>query len=494
MRHDGARRSSWHLVGAAERTLMHRWTHQLPGPADELMVMLSRAADHSVLWGVLATGAASLGGTRGRRAAGHGLLALAVASATANGPMKLLVARRRPGSPRRLRRMPRTSSFPSGHSASAFAFAVAATRELPEAGPVLLPLAAGVSYSRVYLGVHYPGDVIAGAAFGAAVGMGARSVVRKLSLGASISAGSSAGPPLPSEAVMVTSPHAGRSRKLARARRALDKQGVHVAEELEIEHLDQLPGLLRTPDGRTRLVIAAGGDGTVGSVAGRLAGAENPLGILPLGTGNDFARSLDIPLRPRRAARLLATGAISRVDLGRLTRPGGPPTYFAHAATVGLNVDFAKLATRASVRGRLGRLTYLAAAVYAVRERTTFSCTLQHDGVADELNLLQLSVISAPVIGGALGLTLRGPHPAEHRLDVLAVEDVPPPQMLRAGLFLLLGIDRLVPGVRALQVERFGVSSARPLGLSLDGELDGNLPGQFEAVAGALRVIVPRRS
>jgi diacylglycerol kinase family enzyme len=299
---------------------------------------------------------------------------------------------------------------------------------------------------------------------------------------------------LPTEAVLVISPHAGRSRKLARARRALDRDTIVVAEELEIEHLDRLPELLRTPDGKPRLVIAAGGDGTVGSVAGRLAGGENPLGILPLGTGNDFARSLDIPLNPRRAARLLGTGEISRVDLGRLTRPGGPPRYFAHAATVGLNVDFAKLATRASVRGRLGRLTYLAAAVYAVRERTTFRCTLEHDGVADELELLQLSVISAPVVGGALGLTVRGPHPAEHRLDVLAVEDVSPPKMLRAGLFLLLGINRTVPGVRALQVDRLGVDTPRPLGLSLDGELDGNLPGQFEAVDRALRVIVPHRS
>jgi YegS/Rv2252/BmrU family lipid kinase len=298
---------------------------------------------------------------------------------------------------------------------------------------------------------------------------------------------------VPTEAVLVISPHAGRSRKLERARRALDEDTIVVAEELEVEHLDRLPELMRTREGKPRLVIAAGGDGTVGSVAGHLAGAENPLGILPLGTGNDFARSLEIPLNPRRAARLLGTGKIARVDLGRLTRPAGPTRYFAHAATVGLNVDFAKLATRASVRGRLGRLTYLVAAVYAVRERTTFMCTLEHDGVTDELDLLQLSVISAPVVGGALGLTVRGPHPAEHRLDVLTVEDVSPPKMLRAGLFLLLGINRTVPGVRALQVERLRVDSRHPLGLSLDGELDGNLPGQFEAVTGALRVIVPRR-
>jgi diacylglycerol kinase (ATP) len=300
-----------------------------------------------------------------------------------------------------------------------------------------------------------------------------------------------AGLPSPSEAVLVTSPHAGRSRKLASARRALDEDRIRVVEELAIEHLDRLPELLRTQDGLPRLVIAAGGDGTVGSVAGRLAGAENPLGILPLGTGNDFARSLDIPLNPRRAARLLGTGEISRVDLARLTRPAQPPRYFAHAATVGLNVDFAKLATRASIRARLGRLTYLAAAVYAVRDRSTFRCTLQHDGVAQEFDLLQLSVISAPVIGGALGLSVRGPHRDEPRLDVLAVEDVSPLKMLRAGLVLLTGINRSVPGVRALQVQRLGVDSPRPLGLSLDGELDGTIPGQFEVVAGAARVIVP---
>jgi diacylglycerol kinase family enzyme len=100
--------------------------------------------------------------------------------------------------------------------------------------------------------------------------------------------------------VLVKSPHAGRSRKLARARRALDGDAIVVAEELEIAHLDRPPELLLTPEGTPRLVIAAGGDGTVGSVAGHLAGAENPLGILPLGTGNDFARSLDIPLNPRR--------------------------------------------------------------------------------------------------------------------------------------------------------------------------------------------------
>ncbi len=197
--------------------------------------------------------------------------------------------------------------------------------------------------------------IAAGAALFMVLGMAARSAARKLRVVRSSASGTFARPPLPSEAVLVISPHAGRSRKLARARRALDKHRILVAEELEIKHVDRLPELLRAPSGEPRLVIAAGGDGTVGSVAGFLAGADNALGILPLGTGNDFARSLDIPLNARRAARLLVNGEISSVDLGRLTRPAQPLAYFAHAATVGLNVDFAKLAIRASVRGRLGR-------------------------------------------------------------------------------------------------------------------------------------------
>jgi diacylglycerol kinase family enzyme len=88
----------------------------------------------------------------------------------------------------------------------------------------------------------------------------------------------------------------------------------------------------------------------------------------------DEYRGRSIFRYPRRAARLLGTGEISSVDLGRLTRPEGPPRCFAHAATVGLNADFANLATRASIRARLGRLTYLAAAVYVMAWPRSATC------------------------------------------------------------------------------------------------------------------------
>jgi diacylglycerol kinase (ATP) len=295
----------------------------------------------------------------------------------------------------------------------------------------------------------------------------------------------------PTEAVLVVSPHSGRSDRLAPARRSLDEHGIAIAKELDIRSIDRLPELLRSASGEPRLVIAAGGDGTVGTVAGRLAGADNTLGILPLGTGNDVARALGIPLQADRAADLVSTGQVASVDLGRLNREGQPPAYFAHAATVGLNVDFSTLATDASMRERLGKLTYLAAAMYAVRKGGRFTCVLRHAGGVEELTLRQLSVISAPVIGGSLGLTVRSPYPDKHRLHVVAVGDIPPWRLVRASVYILLGVKRPIAGIRTLHVDWLGVECEHPLALTLDGELDGTLPGEFESVAGAVRVIVP---
>ncbi|HEY7831099.1 MAG TPA: phosphatase PAP2 family protein [Solirubrobacteraceae bacterium] len=163
----------WRRVEILDRRLMRHSFRTRSSALDRTLVAITRAANYSRLWLLLAGALALFGGRGGRRAAGRGLIAIAIAAAVANGPAKLLVRRRRPFSPSRptLIRMPRSTSFPSGHTAAAFAFATAAGTELPVMVPALLPLAGAVAYSRVHTGVHYPSDVAAGMGIGIGSGL-----------------------------------------------------------------------------------------------------------------------------------------------------------------------------------------------------------------------------------------------------------------------------------------------------------------------------------
>ncbi len=139
---------------------------------DVVMRGLSRAADHSKLWFAFAAALAVFGGPSGRRAAGKGLVSLGIASGFANLIAKPLTTRRRPARKeaeelaRRHVPMPRSTSFPSGHAASAVAFASATADAQPILSAPLRALATLVGYSRVHTGVHYPADVLAGAFIG----------------------------------------------------------------------------------------------------------------------------------------------------------------------------------------------------------------------------------------------------------------------------------------------------------------------------------------
>jgi len=159
---------------------------ETPTPTlDRAFRALSRAADHSKLWlgsaGLLAT----TRGAPGRRAALDGLASIALTSSVVNLALKPLADRRRPDRDAhdvpavRHVAMPRSTSFPSGHAASAFAFATGVGASLPAAGIPLSAAAALVAYSRVHTGVHYPADVIAGSVTGVALSPLALAALRR---------------------------------------------------------------------------------------------------------------------------------------------------------------------------------------------------------------------------------------------------------------------------------------------------------------------------
>lgn len=144
-----------------------------PTPAlDTAMARLTRAADYSRLSITAAAIIAAVGGRRGRRAAASGLVSVGVTAIIVNLGLKPLGRRRRPDRVAeqvpiaRQTKMPGSTAFPSGHAATAFAFATGVGHVLPPVSIPLQGLAALVAYSRVHAGVHYPADVISGALAG----------------------------------------------------------------------------------------------------------------------------------------------------------------------------------------------------------------------------------------------------------------------------------------------------------------------------------------
>lgn len=176
---DASRRasSSWagavRELGAIDRAV-YQAVADTPSPKlDGAFRRLSTAADHSRLWIGIAAAMALVGGSRGRRAALEGVLAIGTTSAAVNLGIKPVARRRRPARAEpspfgdRYVPMPKSTSFPSGHAASAFAFGYAVSRETPGLAVPIGLLAGAVAHSRVHTGVHYPSDVVIGSILGA---------------------------------------------------------------------------------------------------------------------------------------------------------------------------------------------------------------------------------------------------------------------------------------------------------------------------------------
>jgi len=173
-------------LGAVDRAV-YAAVAATPTPSlDEPLRRLSNAANNSRLWLTIAAGLGVAGGGAGRRAALRGTAAIAVTSALVNLAVKSAWSRERPdragaGVPVwRNVRMPTSTSFPSGHAASGFAFAAAIGRDQPWLGLTLRFLAASVAYSRVHTGVHYPGDVVVGALIGEGTGQAVAGLMDRL--------------------------------------------------------------------------------------------------------------------------------------------------------------------------------------------------------------------------------------------------------------------------------------------------------------------------
>ncbi|WP_103503065.1 MULTISPECIES: bifunctional phosphatase PAP2/diacylglycerol kinase family protein [Streptomyces] len=304
--------------------------HHFPG-GDRVLPRLSRSANHGLLWfgAAAAIAASELGGRRvARKAALRGTASLAVASATVNLLAKRAVRRQRPLATdvpviRRLNRAPFTTSFPSGHAASAAAFATGVTLVSPKWGAVVAPVAASVAFSRVYTGVHYPGDVVAGAAIGVAAAFAVRRMLPRDALEPPAVRTAVGSPRLPDGKGLVVVANAGSGPSATPPEEVIGA----VLPQAEVvlcggEGGVSVPAALRQAAERATELGGAlgvsGGDGTV-SAAARVALEHGlPLAVLPGGTLNHFAHDLGIETM-EDTRRALGDGEAVEVDLARFT-------------------------------------------------------------------------------------------------------------------------------------------------------------------------------
>lgn len=331
---------------------------------------------------------------------------------------------------------------------------------------------------------------------------------------------------------------------------------VHVAP---IDTLDELPpqGTVWTESG-IDIAIAAGGDGLVGGVITHIAESSLPLGILPLGTANDIARSLHIPLDLLQATKVIAAGKEIAVDIA-VARPAeqaphlanpdqaGPVLehvpvqkhgFFAHVLTIGLNVQFARLATNVAIRQRYGRLTYPFAALEVLQNHEALDVHLHFEGLAfpqahrfvsqqaisgsiataeEQLSLacraLQVTVINAPVFGGRWQLTVPGVSISDRLLDIVVIEDIDLGHLntALARLFNLQDHSSAeplnkplnhkirhpaeltgIPGIHHIQAQGLTLTtSGDPRDATLDGEVRGQTPMHVHMADERLRVLIP---
>ncbi|MFJ4682320.1 bifunctional phosphatase PAP2/diacylglycerol kinase family protein [Streptomyces sp. NPDC088789] len=317
--------------------------------AERVLPRLSRLANHGVLWGATAAVIAVSRTPRGRRAAARGMASLALASATINTLGKRSVRRPRPSlgpvpAVRRLKRQPLTTSFPSGHAASAAAFCAGAAIESPGWGAAVAPLAFSVAMSRVYTGVHFPSDVLTGAALGVGAAMAVRALVPPHGHAVPSAHPRAAAPDLPegeglTMVVNRGSGSADRARLLGdvlpRAR-IVECAPEEVAAELEKAAVG------------ARVLGVCGGDGTVNTAAGVALRRGLPLAVLPGGTLNHFA--LDLGVEDARAlGRAVAGGEAVRVDVGRFTS-GGTDGIFLNTFSLGVYPELVRERDRWSPR------------------------------------------------------------------------------------------------------------------------------------------------
>ncbi len=238
---------------------------------------------------------------------------------------------------------------------------------------------------------------------------------------------------------------------------------------------------------RTDIVVVGGGDGTMNAAARGLIDTRLPLGILPLGTGNDLARTLGLPLTLEGAADVIASGQEQAIDVGEVN---GLP--FFNVASIGLSAELALSLTR-DLKRRWGRLGYAIAAMRVLARAKPFRATIRSAEDRARVVTLQVAVGNGRFYGG--GNVIRADATIQDRnLDLYSLEMTRAWKLAMMARSFRVGEHGAWREVRQVRAEEFDVITRRAMPVNADGEIITRTPAHFRVLPKAVRVFVPKPS
>lgn len=287
------------------------------------------------------------------------------------------------------------------------------------------------------------------------------------------------------QALLLVNRHSRRGQEsLSVAVDQLQLLGFNVLEE-STEKPQQLPDLIRKYRSRIDLVILAGGDGTLNAAVEGLIDTKLPLGILPLGTANDLARTLGIPESIPEACQVIAQGKVEQIDLGWVNGK-----HFFNVASLGLSVQITQQLDK-EVKRRWGVLAYAITALQVVLRTRPFGAEIRLNGNSMRVKTVQIAVGNGRYYGGGM-VVADDATINDQRLDLYSLEIRRWWEILTLLPAMRQGKQGKSPSVRILQGREFEISTRRALPINTDGEITTYTPAKFRLIPQALSVFVPQ--
>ncbi len=275
------------------------------------------------------------------------------------------------------------------------------------------------------------------------------------------------------------------SEWLEESKEKLGEAGFKLTDAVGFTKAKDLFERVKKEMGTDKLIIIGGGDGTQSGAANILAKSDTIMGVLPLGTGNAFARDLRIETDLDEAIDVIVNGNTEEVDLGVYNEG-----YFLNVATIGITADVAKTIT-VPLKRRFGRFSYGIALWKALKEMEPFRATIDTSNGKTEVNTVQIVIGNGHYHGGPLPLA---PTAAitSGKLRLYAVEASKPGDLLKYALLLPTGLMGALKEVHSESTTGGVITTSPSQDVVVDGELVCKTPLKFSVAPGALRVRVPK--